>query len=40
MARVTYADKKIEGIEIEHFEPCQPGVNQAAAAATLSCLWS
>lgn len=40
MARVTYTSEKIEGVEIEHLGPCQPGVNRAATAAPLSFLWS
>ena len=40
MARVTYTGENIEGVEIEYLGPCQPGVNQAAVSALLSCLWS
>lgn len=40
MARVTYTSEKIEGVEIEHLGPCQPGVNRSAPASPLSCVWS
>jgi hypothetical protein len=40
MARVTYSGEKIEGVEIKDLAPCQPGVNRAAPASSLSRLWS